>query len=137
VSSSTADDLTNNTTATAKPTADLLTDYRTKSDKGVRVVKVDPGNIQKNNVNLSKKTAGVTSKNITTEQIRRKMRDKAHRDNIEFTTLMLSEGKLSPDYVDTIPPSVERVQDSQKIIVQGSSIMGNPSPHLTAKRIKR
>jgi hypothetical protein len=65
------------------------------------------------------------------------MRDKAHRDNIEFTTLMLSEGKLSPDYVDTIPPSVERVQDSQKIIVQGSSIMGNPSPHLTAKRIKR
>jgi len=137
VSSDSADDLANNTTATAKPTADLLTDYRTKSDKGVRVVKVDPGNIQKNNVNLSKKTAGVTSKNITTEQIRRKMRDKAHRDNIEFTTLMLSEGKLSPDYVDTIPPSVERVQDSQKIIVQGSSVMGNPSPHLTAKRIKR
>jgi hypothetical protein len=135
VSSSTADDLTNNTTATAKPTADLLTDYRTKGDKGVRVVKVDPDDIQKNNIDLSKKTSGVTNKNIDVTQVRRKMRDPAHRENVEFTTLMLSEGKLSPDYANISPPNVETVQDTELLIVQGSSVLGNPSTHLTSKRI--
>jgi hypothetical protein len=135
--SNSADDLANNTTATAKPTATLLTDYRTKSDKGVRVVKVDPEDIQKNNVDLSKKTSGVTNKNIDVAQVRRKMRDPAHRDNVEFTTLMLSEGKLSPDYANTSPPNVETIQDTETLVVQGSSVIGNPSPHLTSKRIIR
>ena len=131
----TVDDTEIDTTATAKPTADLLTDYRTKSDKGVRVVKVDPEDIQKNNVDLSKKTSGVTNKNIDVTQVRRKMRDPAHRENVEFTTLMLSEGKLSPDYANISPPNVETVQDTELLIVQGSSVLGNPSTHLTSKRI--
>ena len=135
--SNSADDLANNTTATAKPTSTLLTDYRTKSDKGVRVVKVDPEDVQKNNIDLSKKTSGVTNKNIDVAQVRRKMRDPAHRDNVEFTTLMLSEGKLSPDYANSSPPNVETVQDTETLVVQGSSVLGNPSPHLTSKRIIR
>ena len=133
----TVDDTEIDTTATAKPTATLLTDYRTKSDKGVRVVKVDPESIQKNNVDLSKKTSGVTNKNIDVTQVRRKMRDPAHRDNVEFTTLMLSEGKLSPDYANTSPPNIETIQDTETLVVQGSSVIGNPSPHLTSKRIVR
>jgi len=131
------DDTEIDDTATAKPTSTLLTDYITKSDKGVLIVKVDPDDIQKNNVDLSKKTSGVTNKNIDVAQVRRKMRDPAHRDNIEFTTLMLSEGKLSPDYANTSPPNVETVQDTQTLIIQGSSVLGNPSPHLTSKRIIR
>ena len=123
--------------STAKPTAALLTDYRTKSDKGVRVVKVDPEDVQKNNIDLSKKTSGVTNKNIDVAQVRRKMRDPAHRDNVEFTTLMLSEGKLSPDYANVSPPNVETVQDTETLVVQGSSVLGNPSQHLTSKRIIR
>ena len=131
------DDTEIDDTATAKPTSTLLTDYITKSDKGVLIVKVDPDDIQKNNVDLSKKTSGVTNKNIDVAQVRRKMRDPAHRDNIEFTTLMLSEGKLSPDYANTSPPNVETVQDTETLIIQGSSVLGNPSPHLTSKRIIR
>ena len=131
------DDTEIDDTATAKPTSTLLTDYITKSDKGVLIVKVDPDDIQKNNVDLSKKTSGVTNKNIDITQVRRKMRDPAHRDNVEFTTLMLSEGKLSPDYANTSPPNVETVQDTETLIIQGSSVLGNPSPHLTSKRIIR
>lgn len=134
---SSADDLANNTDETAKPTSTILTNYRTKGDKGVRVVKVDPGDVQKNNIDLSKKTSGVTNKNIDVSQVRRKMRDPAHRDNVEFTTLMLSEGKLSPDYANISPPNVETVQDTETLVVQGSSVLGNPSPHLTSKRIIR
>ena len=131
------DDTEIDDTATAKPTSTLLTDYITKSDKGVLIVKVDPDDIQKNNIDLSKKTSGVTNKNIDITQVRRKMRDPAHRDNVEFTTLMLSEGKLSPDYANTSPPNVETVQDTETLIILGSSVLGNPSPHLTSKRIIR
>ena len=130
-----ADDLANNTDETALPTADLLTDYRTKSDKGVKIVKVDPDDVQKNNIDLSKKTAGVTNKALSPDEIRRKMRDPAHRNNAEFTSLMTSEGKLSPEYANTTPPNVQTIQDTDNIIVQGSTVIGNPSPHLTAKRI--
>jgi len=132
-----ADDLANNTDETAKPTSTLLTDYRTKSAKGVKVVKVDPNDIQKNNIDLSVKTAGVTNKELSKAEVRRKMRDPAHRDNAEFTALMVSQGKLSPDFTNSTPPNVETIVDTNNIIVQGSNVLGNPSPHLTSKRIIR
>ena len=131
----TVDDTEIDDTATALPTATLLTDYRTKSAKGVKNVKVDPNDIQKNNINLSKKTAGVTSRELTTAEIRRKMRDPAHRDNTEFTALMVSQEKLSPEFANSSPPNVETVEDTSSIIVQGQTVLGNPSPNLTSKRI--
>ena len=131
----TVDDTEIDDTATALPTATLLTDYRTKSAKGVKVVKVDPNDIQKNNIDLSKKTAGVTNRELTIAEIRRKMRDPAHRDNTEFTALMVSQEKLSPEFANSSPPNVETVEDTSSIIVQGQTVLGNPSPTLTSKRI--
>ena len=131
----TVDDTEIDDTATALPTATLLTDYITKSAKGVKIVKVDPNDIQKNNIDLSKKTAGVTNRELTIAEIRRKMRDPAHRDNTEFTTLMVSQEKLSPEFANSSPPNVETVEDTSSIIVQGQTVLGNPSPNLTSKRI--
>jgi len=131
----TVDDTEIDDTATALPTSTLLTDYRTKSAKGVKIVKVDPNDVQKNNIDLSKKTAGVTNRELTTAEIRRKMRDPAHRDNSEFTALMVSQEKLSPEFANSSPPNVETVEDTSSIIVQGQTVLGNPSPNLTSKRI--
>ena len=131
----TVDDTEIDDTATALPTATLLTDYRTKSAKGVKVVKVDPNDVQKNNIDLSKKTAGVTNRELTIAEIRRKMRDPGHRDNTEFTALMVSQEKLSPEFANSSPPNVETVEDTSSIIVQGQTVLGNPSPNLTSKRI--
>ena len=123
------------TTATALPTATLLEAYRTRSSRGVKTAQVDPGDVQRNNIDLSKKTAGVTSRELTTAEIRRKMRDPAHRDNTEFTALMVSQEKLSPEFANSSPPNVETVEDTNSIIVQGQTVLGNPSPNLTSKRI--
>ena len=131
----TVDDTEIDDTATALPTSTLLTDYRTKSAKGVKIVKVDPNDVQKNNIDLSKKTAGVTNRELTTAEIRRKMRDPAHRDNPEFTALMVSQEKLSAEFANSSPPNVETVEDTSSIIVQGQTVLGNPSPNLTSKRI--
>jgi len=123
-------------TATALPTASLLSEYRTKGAKGVKKVQVDPGNVIKNNINLSAKTAGVTTKELTKAELRRKMRDPAHRANTEFTTLAISQGKLSPEFVNLSPPNISAVEDTSTIIVQGQTPIGSPSPALTSKRIK-
>lgn len=124
------------TAATAKPTSTLLSDYRTKSSKGVKKVTVDPDNVIKNNIDLSSKTAGVTDKQLTAGQVRAKMRDPAHRNNPEFIALMQSQGKLSPEYAKTSPPNVSTVVDTASIVVQGQTPIGSPSQTLTSKRIK-
>lgn len=124
------------TTATAKPTATLLTDYRTKSTKGTKKVKVDPNDVMKNNINLSVKTAGVSNKEISPEEVRRKLRDPAHRNNSEFISLMISQGKLSPEYANSTPPNISTVENISSTVIQGQTPLGSPSPALTAKRIK-
>lgn len=136
ISNQTADDLANNTAATAKPTSTLLSDYRTKGSKGVKKIQIDPGNVIKNNINLSSKTAGVTSKEFSKAELRRKMRDPAHRANAEFTTLAVSQGKLSPEFANSTPPNIATIEDTSEIIIQGQTPMGSPSSALTSKRIK-
>lgn len=123
-------------TATAQPTAALLSDYETKGSKGVKKVNIDPDNIIKNNIDLSSKTAGVTDKQLTAAQVRSKMRDPAHRQNAEFIALMQSQGKLSPEYAKTTPPNVATIVDTTSIVVQGQTPVGSPSQVLTSKRIK-
>lgn len=123
-------------TASAQPTAQLLSDYRTKSSKGVKKVQVDPGNVIKNNIDYSIKTAGVTNKKLTAAESRRKMRDPAHRANAEFTTQAVSEGNLSPEFANNTPPNISTIEDTSSIIVQGQTPIGSPTPALTSKRIK-
>ena len=77
----------------------------------------------------------MTNRELTIAEIRRKMRDPAHRDNTEFTALMVSQEKLSPEFANSSPPNVETVEDTSSIIVQGHTVLGNPSPTLTSKRI--
>jgi len=130
------DAIDDDTSETALPTANLLTDYRTKGTKGVKKVQVDPGNVIKNNIDYSIKTAGVTNKKLTAAESRRKMRDPAHRANAEFTTQAVSEGNLSPEFANSTPPNISAVEDTSSIIVQGQTPLGSPTPVLTSKRIK-
>lgn len=123
-------------TETALPTASLLQQYRVNGSKGVRNVKVDPDNTIKNNIDLSGKTGGVTDRPLTAAEVRTKMRDKAHRENSEFVSLMQSQGKLSPEYTKTTPPNISTVVDTSSIVVQGQTPMGSPTPTLTSKRIR-
>ena len=71
-----------------------------------------------------------------TREVRRKLRDPAHRNNAEFVALMQSEGKLSPDFTKTSPPNVESVQDTTSITIQGQNKIGVPPKSAVAKKIK-
>jgi hypothetical protein len=132
----TIDDTALDTTATALPTANLLSDYQTKGSKGVKKVTIDPDNVIKNNLDLTVKTGGVSERQLSAAQVRSKMRDPAHRSNAEFIALMQSQGKLSPEYAKTTPPNVSTIIDTSSIVIQGQTPMGSPSSVLTSKRIK-
>ena len=89
-SGGTEDDTATDTTTTSQPTAALLAEYR-KGSKGVKEITIDPGDITFNNVDLSLKTGGVADIALEdTREVRRKLRDPAHRNNAEFVALMLS-----------------------------------------------
>ena len=109
------------TTATILPTAALLTEYK-KSSKGVKVVKVDPENVIKNNIDSTVKTGGVTNTPLTKQGVRVAMRDPAHRSNSELIATLIAEGKLSPDHVKTSPPNVSTIEDTTNIVIQGLPI---------------
>jgi hypothetical protein len=131
----TIDDTEIDDTATALPTADLLTEYK-KSDRGINEVIIDPDNTIKNNIDASVKTGGVTNVALTPQQTRSKMRDPAHRSNPSFITTQIAEGNLSPDYAKTAPPNVSNVEDTTNITIQGQTVMGTPSTYLTSKKIR-
>ena len=124
------------TTATAKPTSTLLTDYRTKGSKGVLNVVIDPDNILRNSVDLTAKTGGVTDRPLSKQEVRAKMREQSNRDNPEFIAKVVADGLLSPEYIKSSPPNVATIKDTSSIVVQGQTVIGSVSPEMTSKRIK-
>ena len=110
ISNQTADDMSNNTAATALPDAEMLTEYLGKSANGVARVNIDPGGYLKNMINKSVDTGNVTTKNLSIGETRRKMRDPAHAANSKFTASAMASGSLSPGYSQETPPSMGRTR---------------------------
>lgn len=124
------------TTATAKATASLMEDYRTKGSKGVRQVKIDPNNLIKDSIDLSTKTGGVTNRPLTKEEVRAKMREPNNRSKQEFIAKALSDGLLSPEHTKSSPPNIASIKSTSSITIQGQTPIGSVDLHRTAKRLK-
>lgn len=129
-------DTATDTTASAKPTAALMTDYVSKGSRGAKRVKVDPDSIIKNNIDFSNKTGGVSDVPLSAALVRSKMRDPANRSNTEFLSTALASGALSPDYAKTTPPNVSSIQSTSSVVIQGQTPIGSPSLELTARKIR-
>ena len=109
VTSSTADDLANVTTETAKPTKDMMTEWLGKSTGGIRRVKIDEDEIIKKHLLKNLINGGISNKVITSDQIRSKLRDERNQKNVDFITNMLETNQLDPSYFEKIPETVGRV----------------------------
>ena len=123
-------------TATAKPTAELMEDYRTKGSKGVRKVQIDPGNFIKAGVDFTAKTGGVSDRELTKEDVRAKMREPNNRDKQEFITKAIADGLLSPEYAKTSPPNIASITSTTELNFQGQTPIGTVDAYRTAKKLK-
>lgn len=118
-----------NTTATAKPTASIMSDYLTKTGNGIRKVLVDTGNYIKNQLQTKKPSA---------DDIRAKLRDPANMNNPEFVATAVASGKLSPNHSSTVPPGgLGRVRESDPGCERGMQKAGNADSTGTNKTFRR
>lgn len=124
------------TTETARPVAQLMSDYINKGSKGTKKVKIDPEDTVLHNVDRTNKSGGVTNRPLTNREVRARMREPNNRDNKEFVTQNMAEGKLNPEFSKTAPPNVNRVKNIEETVVQGSTRIGSVDVNQTAKRIK-
>lgn len=122
-------------TATAQPTAANVANYLTKY--AIKRVEVDPSDVILGYINLSTKQGGVTNKALNVKGTRMRMSDPAHRSNSLFTAYNIAQGNLSSDYLKTTPPEVGRIRSAKKLIVKGSTPIGNIQPEGSAIRLVR
>ena len=134
--SNTNDTTSANNKTTAEPTESLLDAYLNKSDKGVKVVKVDQGAGLADEVDQSTNNDGYGKKTLTTEQIRSKLRDGAAAVNKIFTATAVGTGAISEDYSNTTPPSVNRVRSKKPTDTIGSVPIGQQNPSQATTKFK-
>lgn len=109
---------------TALPTAGIMTAYLNTSDKGIKRVNIDPGDGLKNSIDLSAITDNVISRQLTTGEVRARLRNPANVNASNFITKQLSDGVLSQDYAITVPPGeVGRIVSKDGGIIRGQDIV--------------
>lgn len=113
------------TAATVLPTTAIINDYLTKSSKGIRTVKIDPSNAMKDQIDRSAETGGVSTRKLSTAEVRSKMRDPKNASNQTFVTSQVAQGVLSAEYILAIPPKVGRIVGGEPGIGRNSKPMGN------------
>jgi hypothetical protein len=120
-----------NTEATNKTTVEvdslIIDDYLNLSSKGVRRVSLDNGDILRNQIDKTVDYAGVSAKRLTTPEVRSKLRDPLTLANKKFVGAQIAEGKLSPAYVNSVPPSIGRTVPNEGGIKRGFTAIGNSS----------
>ena len=121
------------TTATELPTTTIMTDYVTKSDRGVRLISLDNGDVLKNQIDKSVDYGGISSRRLTTPEIRSKLRDPNTLSNMKFIGAQIAEGKLSPTYINATPPAIGRVVKNVPGAKRGITAIGRQSKGKTKR----
>ena len=123
----------NNTTATnsttEQPTAALLNSILNTSPVfGVRQVEVDTFEDLKHSVDRSRAYGGITKDDLTTKSARSKLRDPNNISNETFMGEILSDGTVSKDTSNTIPPKFGRVVNAADKSQRGTEPIGPSNP---------
>ena len=95
---------------------------------GVRQVEVDTFNDLKFSVDRSRSYGGISKDDLTTKSARSKLRDP---NNISNQTLMgeiLSDGTISKNGINAIPPKFSRVVNVNDKIQRGTEPIGPSNP---------
>jgi hypothetical protein len=120
-----------NTEATNKTTVEvdslIIDDYLNLSNKGVRRVSIDNSDVIRNQIDKTVDYGGVSAKRLTTPEVRSKLRDPLTLANKKFVGAQIAEGKLSPAYVNSVPPSIGRTVPNEGGIKRGFTPIGNSS----------
>ena len=113
--------------ATALPTTPIVADYLHNTNKGVREVAIDPGEVVKNTLDLTVKTGGITTKKLVTSEVRSKLRDPNNIRNETFLGRMIAEGAIHGSATNPTPKRIGRTVSTKTSVARGETPIGNSS----------
>jgi len=111
--------------ATVLPTTAIIGDYTTKSSKGVREVNIDPGDVLAKSIDRSDETGGISTRKLTTAEVRSKLRDPKTVANAKFIASSIAQGVLNPNYILAVPEEIGRIVGPEPAIGRNSRTIGN------------
>ena len=129
--STTVNSATNKTTE--QPTAALLNSVLRESPVfGIRQVEIDTFEDLKHSVDRSRSYGGISKEDLTTKSARSKLRDPNNISNETFMGEILSDGTVSKDTSNTIPPKFGRVVNVNDKSQRGTEPIGPSNPKAKA-----
>mgnify|MGYP001212769420 CR=1 FL=1 len=126
-SSVTFSEATNKTTE--QPNTALLNSIlRTSPVFGIRQVEIDTFEDLKHSVDRSRSYGGISKEDLTTKSARSKLRDPNNIANETFMGEILSDGTVSKDTTNIIPPNFGRVVNANDKSQRGTEAIGPSNP---------
>ena len=112
------------TPTTVTPTSTILSDYLNQGGKGVMNVSIDETELT-NAFNKASETGGLSTTEMTTNEIRSKFRDPNNRANEQFVSHAVATGKLNSEYANAAAPGVGRIAAKSGTQFRGQTKIGN------------
>ena len=114
---------------TEQPTAVLLNSILNTSPVfGVRQVEVDTFDDLKHSIDRSRSYGGITKDDLTTKSARSKLRDPNNISNETFMGEILSDGTVSKDATNAIPPKFGKAVSANNTSQRGTEAIGPSNP---------
>jgi hypothetical protein len=124
--------------ASEEPTAALMATALKYSLYGTRTVSIDEGDGYKNKIDLHQLTGGITNTQLTTRQIRAKLKDPNNAKNAKFITYLESNELIAKDFsTDKVPPGIGRSYDGAVSYTANKQDIGISTKFVTYLRGKR
>lgn len=116
------------TPTTAAPDASILNSYLNNTAYGAVDVKVDIGNHFLNALNRSDATGGLSTRDLSTTEIRSLLRTEGVRNITPFIGNSVASGRLSPSFSQSTPPRIVRVTSGRQEPYRGNNSAGSRLP---------
>ena len=124
-SSGTTNSTTGTNKTTVRPDNTLITDYLNRSSKGIREVNIDPGDVLAKSIDRSDETGGISTRKLTTAEVRSKLRDPKTVANAKFISSSIAQGVLNPNYILAVPEEIGRIVGPEPAVGRNSRTIGN------------
>lgn len=120
------------TTQTVQPTNARINEHLHKLNFGIRKVLTDPNNTI---LNALDKTASTnkTPNDLTTEEVRSKLREDQNYNDTNFIASQIGEGSLKSSYARDLPVKLRNAKDIKQSTIIGKKIIGNADGATTKK----
>ena len=122
-------------TATAEPTSTNVTQLVQNSAVGSPIVQVDASDALFQAIDRTADNGNVSNRDLSTREVRSKLRDAGTLANTIFVTNQISSGVLSADFASSAPPSIGRIVAKSPTPIIGVRTIGQKQPGGVTKKI--